>query len=569
MAYGMSFDTGIPANYQTGLYWQYLMQAMQQAQQMQQAQYKNAAALFEKNNNVSQTTPNTEIESNTPVDSLAVSSQAPVQEIVTNGDGKDDGKISAGKKVKNFFKGVGNFFKGMVCDENGKFSITRTLTTVGIAAGAVALTVATGGAATPFLIAGGAALGAIQAGKGIYKAATAKTDAEAEAAWQEIGSGTTAVVGAVAGAKGALKSAGVSAPKGTGIKGSIKALKDCTEIAGKGVYNAGKYAFTHSPVKTANVVKGYYTNTMKPNLAEAFSFKNGYKNYMENKQHVTNKQEKMAAWEEQITKVEKELNNPAINASERARLTQLRENLYEAYRNEDVHFRANFNKNIQNREQYIAKLKDKLATATKENKQSINAEIKLNQQILKTMKNQQKVEFAQHNIDRANADITNLKLQLKKANITEAETKAINARISKIESAIAKDKAVLRNSNMKIAAQQTLPKAGIAYGAFYLSNPQAQVELGLGNIEEADAYAQSQGFESAAAMQEYINNQIQQNEKEIAQYNQSQAASQMQTSQQVTNPYGYGMNIPLPYMNMESGLDFNALYQSPYPQYYF
>ena len=36
-------------------------------------------------------------------------------------DGQDDGHISLWSKFKNAVKGVGNFFKGMVCDENGNW----------------------------------------------------------------------------------------------------------------------------------------------------------------------------------------------------------------------------------------------------------------------------------------------------------------------------------------------------------------------------------------------------------------------------------------------------------------
>lgn len=212
MGYGMSFYSGLPSNYQNGLYWMYLMQSMQQAQQMQQAMYnqlqtqqqtQQQQAASQAAIQTAQATQTASASSaQSPVDTLQTTQQqTSAAQQIPQGDGSDDGKISAGKKFKNFFKGVGNFFKGMVCDEEGKFSIKRTLTTAAVAAGAVALTVATGGAAAPFLVAAGATIGAVQTGKGIYKAATAKTDAEAEAAWQEIGSGTTAVVGSVAGAK--------------------------------------------------------------------------------------------------------------------------------------------------------------------------------------------------------------------------------------------------------------------------------------------------------------------------------------------------------------------------------
>ena len=177
-------------------------------------------------------------------------------------DGCNDGKISFGSKIKNLGKGVVNFFKGMVCDENGKFSLKRTLTTVGIAAGATVLTIATGGAAAPFLVAAGATLGAVEIGKGAYKAVTANTDAEAEAAWQNIGSGTTAVVGSVIGAKSALKSAKVDVSAYKGIRGAIKATGQTFKYA----YDSAKAGIEYVKINglTNSVVSA--TKSMSANL---------------------------------------------------------------------------------------------------------------------------------------------------------------------------------------------------------------------------------------------------------------------------------------------------------------
>ena len=56
------------------------------------------------------------------------------------------------------------------------------------------------------------------------------------------------------------------------VKGSLKATWDCLKISGNGAKSAIK-GLAH-PVKSARSVRAYYKNTMKPNLAQAFSYKN-------------------------------------------------------------------------------------------------------------------------------------------------------------------------------------------------------------------------------------------------------------------------------------------------------
>jgi len=124
-------------------------------------------------------------------------------------DGKDDGKIGFFSALGNVVKGVGktivNGVKGMFTGKDGKFSLGKTLLSVGTAALCFAVP-AVGVAACVV----GGTMGAIQVGKGIYNAATADTDAEAKEAWQSIGGGAFTVAASVAGAK-----AGVKAVKST------------------------------------------------------------------------------------------------------------------------------------------------------------------------------------------------------------------------------------------------------------------------------------------------------------------------------------------------------------------
>lgn len=158
-------------------------------------------------------------------------------------DGKDDGKISLWSKIKNFGKGCLKFVTGMFTDEKGDFSIWQTLKSVGIITAAVAVSIASyGTAAAPALAAAGVALGVTTGGykvvKGAINASKAKTDAEAEAAWQDIGLGATTVGVSVAGAKGAMSSV-----NGTAYQGNcLKATVDCFSTTGKNIANLASSA---------------------------------------------------------------------------------------------------------------------------------------------------------------------------------------------------------------------------------------------------------------------------------------------------------------------------------------
>lgn len=139
-------------------------------------------------------------------------------------DGKDDGKIGFFAAVGNIIKGAGkaavNGIKGMFTDKEGKFSLGKTLLSVGTAALCVAFPAAG-------LIACG--IGAVAGGAkilgGIGNAIGAKTDAEAKEAWQSVGDGGLTVGLSVAGGKASLK--GVKATS-TSTKGLAYLGKDAT-----------------------------------------------------------------------------------------------------------------------------------------------------------------------------------------------------------------------------------------------------------------------------------------------------------------------------------------------------
>lgn len=122
-------------------------------------------------------------------------------------DGKDDGHIGFWRATGHFLKGATlNFIGGILgFDPDGNWHLGQFLTNAAIIAGCAALIVATGGAATPFLAAAGVALAGTSLAKGAYQVATAETDAECESAFEQLGTGTTATVLALFGARSAQK----------------------------------------------------------------------------------------------------------------------------------------------------------------------------------------------------------------------------------------------------------------------------------------------------------------------------------------------------------------------------
>ena len=133
----------------------------------------------------------------------------------------DDGKLTFGQKVGSFFKGIGNSIKG---------AVKNLFTPKGFLKAALCVGACMIPGVGPFIAAGlacvGVAKGVGTVINGAQQASMATTDAEAMAAWENIGGGTfTAAASAVAlkGAAGAIKAntanAGLVATKGaTGSK---------------------------------------------------------------------------------------------------------------------------------------------------------------------------------------------------------------------------------------------------------------------------------------------------------------------------------------------------------------
>ena len=499
-------------------------------------------------------------------------------------DGLDDGYISGKEKCKNFFKGVGNFFKGMVCDENGKFSWKRTLKTVAIAAGAAVICAIPGGAIA--LTAVGATMGAIQLGKGAYKAATAKTDAEAAAAWQDMGAGTTAIVGSVAGAKGALKAAGKPVPKGNAVTSSLKATGECFKTTGEGLWAARK-AITH-PFQSARAIKGYYQNTFKPNMKELFSYKNGLKNYQKAMEQKLNKNIQDVDAKINALKAEQAKNPTAARLNEID--TQIR-TLELQKKRLNTELAVNRTNNPQDLKKQLEIFENKLKQyiedqkklpGTKEGQARFNEIVKESQLFIKNAKANLKMQEAQFNADKAAKLLEQYKSDLKLA-VTDAEKAAIQKDIAKTESILAENKSILRNSNYKIAERKALSESGIAIGTAYLAMPAPQLEgsiddataqaLGFTSAAEMEQYAQMNGFANAAQMLEYLQSMqnAQQADAALDSQNGNAAAQQASASQYTTNPYSTSIysSTFTGQMPVDSGLGFNELYVSPYPEMIF
>ena len=182
------------------------------------------------------------------------------QTVAVTEDGKDDGKISFWSKLKNIGKGALKAVTGLFCDENG-LSLKRTLATVGMIVGGGIIIALTGPVGAAVLTGIGATLGAGTIINGAVKASGAKTDAEAAAAWQEIGGGALEVGLSAAGARVA------SGKTFTGNKlvQSLKATWDCVKTTGKLAWKAIRH-----PKRSYADVKNFMQNEGKANWEAMF-----------------------------------------------------------------------------------------------------------------------------------------------------------------------------------------------------------------------------------------------------------------------------------------------------------
>lgn len=170
---------------------------------------------------------------------------------------KGDGHISWKEKLACTGKGLLKSITGLWTDENGHFSGKKLLKTVAVAAACTVAVVATGGAATPLLVAAGATMGAIQVTKGAINASKATTNDEARAAWTDIGEGSGTLLMSCAGARGSLRAAGMAnevktAKNGISVIKSLKATGQCFTKTPKSIAASFK-AIKNVPQVKANL----------------------------------------------------------------------------------------------------------------------------------------------------------------------------------------------------------------------------------------------------------------------------------------------------------------------------
>ena len=157
-------------------------------------------------------------------------------------------KLSWGKIGKIGLKSIGNFFKGMVCDEKG-FSLKRTLTTTGVLLGTAALAAISAPAALAVgAVMGGAMLvnGGIKAVKGTKEYYNAKTEAEAERAMEKTMDGGVEAgfgIAALFGVKKGYSKMKASKPKPTEVTQSSSNNKVTPEVYKKTKENGTEVTF--------------------------------------------------------------------------------------------------------------------------------------------------------------------------------------------------------------------------------------------------------------------------------------------------------------------------------------
>ncbi len=149
-------------------------------------------------------------------------------EFIKNDYSADDGKISLKDKLVNFAKGIIKPVTEII-----KSPKNMAIAAIS-AAGCALLIAATGGAAAPILIAAGVTTGGVQLGINAYKASQAKTDDEAKAAWQGMGTGAGIIGGSMLGAKKSLQVAKIN----TDNTNAFKATIECFKSLGKNFNNS-------------------------------------------------------------------------------------------------------------------------------------------------------------------------------------------------------------------------------------------------------------------------------------------------------------------------------------------
>ena len=183
--------------------------------QQLQTEYLNQNSPVRRNNYSTQQTTQTDNQTDTFVSSKEN----------TCTDGVDDGKIGLLSVVGNIVEGAGksvvNAVKGAFTDESGNFSITKTLTTVGVSALCIAVP------AVGVALAGvGAVTGGTKFVSGVATALNAETDAEAKDAWEQVGEG-----GLTAGLSAVGVKASLGAVQSSSTAGALASFKQSSTLS--------------------------------------------------------------------------------------------------------------------------------------------------------------------------------------------------------------------------------------------------------------------------------------------------------------------------------------------------
>lgn len=148
-------------------------------------------------------------------------------------DDKDDGKIgfwaAAGNLIQGVGKGLVNGIVGCFTNKEGKFSLGKTLFSLGAAAVCIAFP------AVGLVACGiGAVLGGAKVIGGIKNVFSAQNDAQAKQAWENIGEGGFTVASSVLGAKASYKAIGKTSTAAVDdvVKNVTKAIDKADDAAG-------------------------------------------------------------------------------------------------------------------------------------------------------------------------------------------------------------------------------------------------------------------------------------------------------------------------------------------------
>lgn len=173
-------------------------------------------------------------------------------------DGKDDGKISGWDKFKHFCKGAFAPVKNII---KHPFKTLGTGLIIGAALkglAAIGLGAVTA-VAGPVMLVAGLAIGIGTLAYGAVKANTAKTDGDAKAAWENIGTGTITTVLSAIGLRKMYKAAHAKTKafpesnKYSNVDKKAVALQDDVSIKGKDLTNARKgYDYARKQLAAAN-----------------------------------------------------------------------------------------------------------------------------------------------------------------------------------------------------------------------------------------------------------------------------------------------------------------------------